>query len=572
MVGPSAIAEAHIYVLAAGTGAPGTGSISLLDPTAAGVATDALGSYVTTDAQGGFSLTGAYHCTPGQQVYLLAHGGRADGESGNTALSLLSIFGACPSTGDFQSVISFVNVNQVSTVVSVYALSGLLTDATHVSAGPSANAQAGLANAFAAFANLMDGRSGAAYAVSLHGSGAVPVAEIDTLANILVPCSDAISACAALFAQTSPVGGAAPTDTVQAMLSIARHPAQKVAALFALAGTQPFQPALAAPPNDWTLAITYAAENLAGPYFPAIDAAGNVWVPGYANNTLTEFDALGDLLSGTNGFAGGGLAQPVSAAIDASGDVWVASFGAISPGSPVLSEFAANGTPITPSGFGCGVACTQVAIDGHGDLWVAGNPQVSVVHSSGTAVGAFSINAQATGVAIDSQGRGWAIGSGRNLSRMTLPGSVAQFSEGVTSSSAEFNSLAIDAADSIWFTSPRNNAVGRFSNAGAPISPVAGYTGGGLNGPVGIAIDGAGQAWVANRSGSSVSAFSSSGVALSPATGYQAAGISNPRGIAIDPSGNVWLTDFTGNAVTELLGAATPAATPMTPANHGKRP
>ena len=86
------------------------------------------------------------------------------------------------------------------------------------------------------------------------------------------------------------------------------------------------------------------------------------------------------------------------------------------------------------------------------------------------------------------------------------------------------------------------------------------------------AIDGAGQAWVANRSGSSVSAFSSSGVALSPATGYQAAGISNPRGIAIDPSGNVWLTDFTGNAVTELLGSATPAATPMTPANHGKRP
>ena len=571
-VGSSAIGNAHLYLLAAGTGAPGTASISLLDPTVAGVATDALGAYLTTDAEGGFDLSDAYHCTPGQQVYLLAHGGTVAGQRGNDGLSLLSVFGACPASGGFADQIAFVNINQVSTVVSVYALAGLMTDATHVSAGASGNAQAGLANAFAAFANLMSVETGVAYADSLNGSGVVPLAEIDTLANMLVPCSNAAPACPALFAQTTPAGGAAPTDTAQAMLSIVRHPAQNVAALFALAGAQPLQPALAAAPNDWTLAITYYAQNLAGAYFPAIDAAGNVWVPGYANNTLTEFDGLGHILSGSAGFSGGGLAQPVAAAIDGSGNVWVTSFGAATPASPVLSEFAANGNAITSNGFACGVACMQVAIDGDGDLWVSGKSQVSVVRSSGTALSAFSINAQATGVAIDSQGRGWAIGSGRNLSRMTLPATVAQFTEGVTSAAGESNALAIDAADNIWFTSPRNNAVGKFSNAGAAISPTAGYTGGGLSEPVGIAVDGAGQAWVANRGGSSVSAFSNSGVALSPASGYQAAGLSNPRGIAVDPSGNVWLTDFTGNAVTELLGAATPAATPITPANHGQLP
>ena len=48
--------------------------------------------------------------------------------------------------------------------------------------------------------------------------------------------------------------------------------------------------------------------------------------------------------------------------------------------------------------------------------------------------------------------------------------------------------------------------------------------------------------------------------------------VSGPRGIAIDASGNVWIANFTYNSVTEFVGAATPAATPLTPTNHGPRP
>ena len=309
--GPSQISGSHIYLLAANTARYGAPSISLLDPTGPGVLTDSAGSYVVTDAQGNFSLTGLYQCTPGQLVYVLARGGSPAGESVNPYLSLMSTFGVCPASGNFIDQISFVNINQVSTVVSVYALAGFLTDSFHVSSGPSANALAGITNAFLSAGNLIDIGSGAVNAYTAGDNASIPVATFDTLANLLVPCSNASSTCAALFALTTDASGNQPTDTVQAMLNISQNPGANVSALFALAGAQPFRPALAASPNDWTIGITYFSETMAGPYFPAFDAAGNLWVPGYANNTLTEFDPFGNILSGTNGFTGGGLAQPL---------------------------------------------------------------------------------------------------------------------------------------------------------------------------------------------------------------------------------------------------------------------
>lgn len=571
--GPSQISGSHIYLFAANTTQYGAPSISLLDPTTAGVLTDTSGSYVVTDAQGNFSLTGLYQCTPGQLVYVLASGGSPAGESVNPYLSLVSTFGVCPAAGNFTDQISFVNINQVSTVVSVYALAGFLTDSFHVSAGPSANALTGITNAFLSVANLLDISTGTVNAYTPGGNGAVPVATFDTLANLLVPCSNASSVCSALFALTSDLAGNQPADTVQAIRNISQNPGANVPALFALAGAQPFRPALAAAPNDWTIGITFFSETMAGPYFPAFDAAGNLWVPGYANNTLTEFDPFGNILSGANGFTGGGLAQPFSVAVDASGNAWVSSYGAISPGAPVLSEFAPNGTPITSNGFSCGKSCSFLAIDAAQNLWVSGAPQVSVVRNSGSMLTAFTPNSFSSGIAVDSQGRGWAIGSGRNLSRLTVPATIAQFGEGVTAATGnETNALAIDAADDIWFTSPKNNALGKFSGDGTALSPASGFTGGGLSGPTGVAVDGSGRVWVANRDGSSISAFTAAGKPISTAAGFQAPGISNPRGIAVDPSGNVWVTDFTGNAVTELLGAGSPTASPQTSANHGKKP
>ena len=571
--GPSQIAGSHIYLFAANTSNYGTASLSLLDPTVPGVLTDAVGSFVVSDAQGNFGLTGAYHCTPGQLVYVLARGGSPGGEAMNPYLTLLSTFGVCPAAGNFTDQISFVNINQVSTVVSVYALAGFMADGLHVSSGVSANALTGITNAFLAVGGLMDIGLGTVNQYTRAGNGSIPAATLDTLANILVPCSNSSTACAALFALTPDAAGNQPGDTVQALVNITQNPAANVSALFALASSQPFRPALAAAPNDWTIGITYFSESMVGPYFPAFDAEGNLWVPGYANNTLTEIDPFGKVLSGDTGFTGGGLAQPFAVAVDGSGHPWVSSYGAISPGAPVVSEFDVNGTPITSNGFSCGKACSFLAFDAGENLWVSGAPQVSVLRNAGTMLTAFTPNSFASGISVDSQGRGWAIGSGRNLSRLTVPGTIAQFAEGVTfAGGVETNGLAIDAGDNVWFTSPRNNALGKFSSDGAALSPATGFTGGGMSGPTGVAVDGSGRVWVANRDGNSISAFDLAGKAISWATGFQAPGIANPRGIAVDPSGNVWVTDFTGNAVTELLGAGTPTASPMTSTNHGKRP
>ncbi len=98
---------------------------------------------------------------------------------------------------------------------------------------------------------------------------------INTLANILATCvntdgsvangsvngATSASACALLFAAATPQGGTAPTDTLQAILSIAQNPGSNAEAIFALLpGTgNPFGPVLSSPaPVDWTLALTYA--------------------------------------------------------------------------------------------------------------------------------------------------------------------------------------------------------------------------------------------------------------------------------------------------------------------------
>ena len=572
--GPLAVAGSRIYVLAANTAGYGSPSLSLLNAAAPGVATDAVGAYVTTDGNGEFDLSGAYQCTPHQLVYVLGLGGRTVGtDAPNPALALVSLLGVCPDAGNFAGVIRYINISEVSTVASVYPLAGFLTDGSHLSSAPTAKSIQGMTNAFLTASSIFDAPTGRALAETPAGSGIVPQAEINTLANVVAPCVNAYSACASLFRYARDSDGNTPADTVSALLNIVHNPGANVTGLFALAKSQPFLPALTAAPNDWTIAITFFAEGLAGGYYPAIDSAGNLWVPGYANNTLTEFDPLGNILSGASGFAGGGLSQPFSVAIDAHDNAWVTNYGAGTVGGPSVSEFSASGQPVTTNGFTCGAGCTSLAIDTLQNLWVSGSPQVETLRSSGTPVSSFSTNTLASGIAINSRGQGWVVGQGRNLFRLTLPGKAEQFSETVTAASGtEITPVAVDGADNVWFASSKGNALGQHDGNGLAISPTGGYTGGGLNGPAGLAIDGANTVWVANRDGNSISQFSPSGAAISGSTGYRAIGISNPRGIAVDGSGNVWIANFTSNSVTEFLGLATPAVTPITPDTHGQRP
>ncbi len=579
--GPLAVAGSRIYVLAANTAGYGAPSLSLLRPGLPGVGTDATGSYVTTDSFGSFEISGEYSCTSGQLVYVLALGGRTVGtDAENPGLALTSLMGVCPDAGNFAGVLGFINISEVSTVASVYSLAGFMTDGAHLSSGPTAKSFRGLQNAFLTASSIFDASSGQALLETPTGSGIVPQAEINSLADLLVPCVTAYSACGSLFSNAKDANGTAPANTVSAMLNIAKNPGANVAALFALSkGAGAFTPALSAAPNDWTVAVTFFAENLAGGYFPAFDSMGNLWVPGYANNTLTEFDPLGNILSGDSGYSGGGLNQPFAVVIDAHDNAWVTNFGAGAAGAgtvgaSAVSEFNAAGLPMpTTTAASCGTGCTFAAIDGTQNVWVSGAPQIQALRSSGVPVSSFSTNSFDSGVAVDSLGHGWVVGQGQHLFRLTLPGQADQFPETVTASSGtEITPVAIDGGDNVWFASSRMNALGKHDTTGAAISPTGGFTGGGLKGPAGLAIDGANTVWVANRDGNSISEFSNAGVAISGSGGYRAMGVSNPRGIAVDPSGNVWVSNFTGNSVTEFLGLAAPTLTPVSPSTHGQRP
>jgi hypothetical protein len=576
--GHQPVAGGHIYLFAANTTGYGAASIPLLNPSSPGVSTDAVGPYVTTAADGGFSLTNLYVCAPGQQIYAVALGGNPGLPQGtlNPALGLMAVLGPCPADGNLARDVPFLNINEVSTVAAAYALAGFMTDPTHVSSGPSAASQRGLANAFASINNLVTVSTGLARDENLAGNGVVPQAEINTLADILVPCvnSDGASAtCSTLFASVRKAGDtSAIADTATAALKIARNPALNIDTLFGLVpAAAPFQPTLASAPNDWTIGITYFSENMGGPYYPAFDSQGNLWVPSYTSNTLVEFDTLGTPLSGLVGFSGGGLNQPYAVAVNSVDNVWAVNFGPL--GASGVSRFRNDGTPVISSAYSCSSTCFFPAFDTAGNLWISGATQTTVLASDGSRIGTFGINAYNSGVVLDAAGHAWTLGHSGALYRLTYPSSPTTFTQTVTASSGnELTPMAVDAADNIWFASNRNNAIGKVSSAGALISPAGGYTGGGLRGPAGIAVDGDGNVWVANRDGNSISAFTNSGTAITPSTGYTAANVSGPRGLAIDLSGNVWVTNFTYNSVTEFVGLAAPVSTPISPSTQGKRP
>jgi hypothetical protein len=575
--GQPPVVGAHIYLFAASQAGYGAPSISLLNSAQPGVATDSIGSYILTDANGYFSITGDYTCTSGQQVYILATGGNPGLPAGevNPALALMAAVGACPEgQTNFDSAIPFVYINEVSTVAAVYALSGFMTDATHISSPPTANALQGIANAFLTVSNLVDIGTGVARLQSVKANGDVPQAEINSLANLLVTCvnSDGTTGCDPLFTSTPSLGGISPTDTISATLNIARNPAANVPALFTASKTSaPFQPTLTAAPNDWTIALTFYSSSMVAPYFPAIDSIGNVWVPGYASNTLTEFDPTGNVLSGTPGFTGGGLNLPYAVAIDSSDSPWVINFGPLN--AATVSRFTAVGASLTGSPYACANFCFFPAFDASQNLWISGTDYLTVMRPDGSVLKKFTTAGYNSGIAINRNGIGWTIGAPRTLYHLGLPASLNVSAELTTASSGtDLTSVAIDSNDNVWYASSKNSALGVSDKNGVLVSPANGYTGGGLKGPAQIAIDGSNRVWIANRDGNSLSAFTNTGSTISPSSGYQAAGLSGPRGLAIDASGNIWLTNFTQNSLTEFVGIATPVATPTSPTTHGQRP
>ena len=570
MGGLQPVTNATLQLYAVGTAGYGSAGTPLLSRT------------VMTDATGSFSLTGSYTCPSASTlVYLTATGGNPGLQPGtnNQSLAVISLMGACggltPNT--------FVEINELTTVAAVYALQPFMGSATAIGA-PVSN-QAGLASAFQtawSLVNLAGNLPGNAPAIAK-----IPTVEINSIADVLSSCVNsngavaANSACGLLFAAVTPAGGAAPTDTVMALLDMARNPGHNVASIFYLiAATAAYQPALTKAPADWSVAINYTAPAFNKPADLAVDGQGTLWVlsaPGLGGVGATTVSKL------TSAGLSASYMEPATdfgnMAIDRFGDVWLTDANRSDVVELTQTGAQAMGSPFSGAGM---AGPGPLAFDAAGNAWVVNSSAtVSELGPSGAPMSAkaFATGGQsgAVAIAIDAVGQVWTTDSSSNsVSKLTNAGALvagAPFSNGNLSSPY---AIAIDAANEGWVANQAGSTLTKFAAQGNPPA-AANVSGGGLLVPIALAIDGNGTAWAVNAGANTISALP----AAAGQVGYGSAFLTNPYRLAIDGAGNVWVanvgTPTAGSGViTQIVGAAAPVVTPtalaVRNAQIGQRP
>src|ERR1039458_9544078 len=219
-------------------------------------------------------------------VYITSTGGNA-GSGTNSAILLMAALGPCNNI----NAATFVNIDEVTTVAAAYALGQFMNPANSAQIGY-LSSQTGIQNAFTTAGNLVNISTGTASALTPNGNGSVPQIEINTLADILASCvNGSATNCTTLFNDAFNSSGSTlgtsfttPTNTLMAAQQIAAYPGHNVGALFGLAGGigAPFQTTLTSAPNDWTIAVPYAANGTDKIFNPrvtlAIDNSDNVWI------------------------------------------------------------------------------------------------------------------------------------------------------------------------------------------------------------------------------------------------------------------------------------------------------
>ena len=584
--GQQPVVGSHVTLMAAVTTGYGVAASSILNAP----------GFVLTDALGSFTITGDYTCptnTDGSsaQVYILASGGDPGLGTNNSALKMMAALGSCASL-QANAATTSLTINEVTTVASVYALSGFMTSPTAVSTSGTAAGILGLTNAFANTNLLANTATGSAYTQIPSGNAVAPLGKVNALANAISACvnSDGSTAagrpCNSLFAATT-VGASVPTDTVAAVLNIAHNPAQNVVAIYNLQPGvgAPFASVLSSAPNDWMLPLTFTGGGLNGPQAVAIDGSNQAWVVS-KNNTYNTITPAGTFLSGANGATPtGGLAldAPSAIAISSAGTIWVANCGSSCSSSGNASSLTQipNGSFASIAKYsGNGLnAAYSTAVDGGGNVW-AGNTfgntitelsSVGVAKSGATGYAAGGLNAPIA-LALDTSGNAWIANPGANsVTKLNSAGVAQSGAAGYTGGGLTFPyAIAIDHSGNVWIANHTANSVTVLSSTGAVQSGASGYTGAGLNLPNALALDGDGNAWVVNAN-NSISSLTLAGVARSGTSGYTA-GFNHANGVAVDGSGNVWVTSCgsacAGGAadpgsVVEFIGAGAPVATPL---------
>ena len=524
--------------------------------------TPLISSTVQTDSGGSFNITGDYSCTSATQVYIVATGGNS-GSGANSAITLAAALGPCSSLNSS----TYIVIDEVTTIAAAYALAPFASDFAHI--GATGSNPTGLVNAFANAALLANNSVGSAGGAALPAGVTVPLAEINTLANIVASCINTAGASSAPCTNLFTATGAA--ETFGASFAIAKNPgASAITGLYSLSvPTAPFQPTLtsSSAPNDFTIAISASGGGtLATPYGIAIDAAGNAWVTNETGSAVSELSTNGSLLASPTT---AGLAGAQGVAVDRSGNVWVAN----TAGNSVLKFTLTSGAVTGTNSFTVGgiTAPSAIALDSGSNAFVAnfnGN-SVTGLNSSGVALGGSPFTGSSnnitvpSGIAVNSTGNVYVTSGTGSIVNLSNAGAfVATLNDGTLQGPV---GVAVDATGRVLATgfttgTSVGGAVSEFTSGGAAAtgSPITS----GISSPSGVASDGT-SIWVANNttSGALAQFNYTSTSPLSPIAGFGS--LSSPVGVAVDSSGSVWTANSGSNTVSKFIGLAAPVTTPL---------
>ncbi|MFL5540046.1 MAG: hypothetical protein ACJ8J0_13730, partial [Longimicrobiaceae bacterium] len=337
-----------------------------------------------TDEQGRFSMTPSV--PPGSGIFYLT-ATRVDLEG----MQLVAIVGP--------TLAGPVTLNELTTVAAAYAFAQFTGESAISGPVSPLGVAAGMC------ANLAS-TTGDPSAVMLDPPNADQTNSLRSLRSLanLLAWSVREGGWITLQTLTTPPQGHAPADTFQAMVNVARHPAWHTTAIYQQSqALAMYTPALAVPPDAWTLAVKVnrtgddGTRKFGGPANIAWDRYGNAWISNnvvQGESTGCDFAVVlkpdGTPADGENGqpkspVVGGGMNGPgFGVVIDVNGDAWIGSYGwgpkESWPVEGVVSKFDGSGNDIGGGGYTQGTSRVQgMAVDRWNNLWIAsyGNDEVS---------------------------------------------------------------------------------------------------------------------------------------------------------------------------------------------------
>src|SRR5271167_1488105 len=498
--------------------------------------------------------------SPDGILYIVAEGGVPAANKGggdNPAIALISVLGSKPP--------AHVVINELTTVASAF------TAARFINGGSISGNPLGLRIAAGNVPNLVDPETGGWGKVVLdpiNSTQTTTLANLNTLGSLITAFFTVANDDwrARFLKAATPIGGATPANTLEAMADIARAPWANASTLYALfdeaypqpkdAGSRrkaPFAPYLAYTPSDFALSLCFSGGGNYSAGRLMFDAEGNLWsgqnwLPGSQSGVLhgigggtIKFSPNGTALSppitGFTGMGVDGIGWGTGVATD---KVWVASFN----GKIGVMDF--NGNPLgKESDFpmaGKVGGLQGVGIAPNGDVWIADAAKDQLLYFPGGRVKDGRI-VQVKGlvspfsIVIDAQNRVW-VSNALSYTIVRFPADDPSKAEAINAGGVSVRGIALDSKGNVWTASlisldfpppvipPGVQIMTQFQIAGldifgytTPTKPTGviqmtrpdgshpapnGFSGVPINVPWGLSIDGRDDVWFGNFYGRGV--------------------------------------------------------------------